>query len=349
MTNIPNPSQINQINKKARRIINVPEPRNVIFHEIKVAQPFSPANRQNFAPTKIEKEFWNKVFRKYFFDSAKTFGKFNQTPTDSFETYLKNYLNNNDFLNFSIQSSSKLIDEMKIARNTTDGFLFFTDFSYENKRYILLLLLKDANGFKFNGGVLVNAPHLDLRNIHFASLVNLTDWKKNSPSNTYLTVVKGGARSKVSDYFIKFTGIKETYDSTETSELFIKALKTYARRKFLSIPERNKFLANAISQIEKFRAGKKEFDLRKFCEALQSDKRRANGLMNFMQTKFNVNSHFTFATTCLKRLKFHSYSKDNLKISFPVAFKQYEVNLDKSELTLKIEDKEFLKLLDGKH
>jgi nucleoid-associated protein len=191
---------------------------------------------------------------------------------------------------------------------------------------------------------LIEAPHLEINKIHFAALIDLDGWQNKT--DNYLSFVRGATRSgEISEYFTDFIGCQVTSSSAVTSSNFTNGLMEFARTTYPhpNLKERLQFIDKIVNLIQVYKQQKKDIELEEFCNTLDSN--QSHDIKNFLQNNYKVDSLFTFDSSAMKQLKYHTYKVRNVSISFPIGFDKYEVDINNKKLIIELEDLEFLKNL----
>ncbi len=146
-----------------------------------------------------------------------------------FSGWLKAYLDGEqDFTAFSRQAMEQLQKLMEESNLSTGGHVLFAHYQQGMTDYLAIALLHHSEGVAVTDALDVTpAKHLDLDQLHLAARINISEWRNNSESRQYLSLIQGRNGRKASDYFRDFIGCQEGIDGPGETRTLLKAFSDY--------------------------------------------------------------------------------------------------------------------------
>ena len=149
-------------------------------------------------------------------DASISYAMFDDSEGKIFPKEFKDYLNRNSdqsFLHFSCEAVKHLRDGVVNIAPAKGGFLVFSDYEIDNRKYVSVYLVRDTIGMLFRkdktkSSYTINpAEHLDLEKLAMGCNIDLNRYQLGD--GRYLTFIKGTKLDDVSAYFINWISIKE--------------------------------------------------------------------------------------------------------------------------------------------
>lgn len=169
--------------------------------------------------------------------------------TGTFEGLLRGYRSNTlDFVTVSKAAVSVLAHLIKNENFAESGYVLFIDYAVGETDWFLCAMIRNETGRTIDARLGVNEiPHLDLKRLHMAARVNVTQWELASSgaatsTRSYLSFIRGRP-GDVSRYFVGFLGCIDIRSATENTERLVRFVTAYTKRK-LDTEEWNKETAD---------------------------------------------------------------------------------------------------------
>jgi nucleoid-associated protein YejK len=159
------------------------------------------------------------------FKRGKTFGTFDPDKDNHpFQGWLEETISDDedrDFLSLTEDVMNRLKLFIKDENFATGGHLLFALYKHENKRWLIVVMLKDKDGFTFTDDLNIeNIQEIDIDKLHQLARIDIDRWLEASESEGYLSFIKKRA-GDVSNYFIDALGCRDLIPSkVATSNIF---------------------------------------------------------------------------------------------------------------------------------
>lgn len=208
---------------------------NIALHQVIREENTEPI--LNLAETLLDEnnatviEFVEKII-KSFTSKHPTYGKFqDDIIAYPFQQQVREFRDNNNFLNFSIEAMSLLKREIQVPQ-AKGGYVIFAHYSEQGKEYLITSMLDKAEHFTVNDDNLdiEKLKTLDIDRLARANRINFEKWGEGD--ETYLAFIKGTRH--VSTYFQKFIGNTDLTSSFINSKNLKNAVQKYMREKEFS-------------------------------------------------------------------------------------------------------------------
>jgi nucleoid-associated protein len=144
-------------------------------------------------------------------DSSTKHAKFESTDSNVFKKgilgYIENGYNENTFLKFASDSMKDLETDLKKQSLAAGGFFVYADYTYQNKRYIIVTLIRKTDGFDtetVNNVIRVKSiKNLNVNKLAMGFRFNLDIYtNKDTDLRHYLAIISNS--KDVSEYFKKW-------------------------------------------------------------------------------------------------------------------------------------------------
>lgn len=171
-------------------------------------------------------EFVQKLVKSYTSKNP-TLGTFEADEDNyPFQSKVKNYLADYDFLKFSHDAMNILKKEMQVP-NATGGYVIFVHYNLRDIDNIITVMLDNSIQFaiKANSLDIEKLKTLDIDRLARANKIDLNKWSNNE--ELYLSFIKG--TREVSQYFQKFIGTTDITSAKKNISLIDNAMKFYFR------------------------------------------------------------------------------------------------------------------------
>ena len=163
-------------------------------------------------------------------NKGKAFGVFQENSI--FAQDLNRLLENeNNFLNFSQQSTKLLAQELGKYNFADSGTLILCQYNFLATDYLFIALLDSRISMLVDENLEIRrTEYLDITQFDIAARINLTDLQVNANSNRYLTFIKGRVGRKISDFFMDFLGAEEGLNPQVQNQCLLQAVSDYCEQ-----------------------------------------------------------------------------------------------------------------------
>ncbi|MCW8092223.1 nucleoid-associated protein YejK [Alteromonas sp. ASW11-130] len=132
------------------------------------------------------------------------------------------------FHQFSLNSTQKLIQALIDTGQVETGFLIFCQYEYLATQYLMITLLNTRSHVEVNQALELTArEHLDLAKMQLAVRLDLTQWQVQPEQQRYISFIKGRMGRKVSDFFMQFIGCEELVDVKLQNKQLVSTVDAY--------------------------------------------------------------------------------------------------------------------------
>jgi nucleoid-associated protein len=189
--------------------------------------------------------FLDEINKVYNSKASKVFGSFvndlekNDSGSDEptgmqslLKSYLESHLNETDsssgnskkknsFVDYSHQAMELLKHFIDQASKATGGYILFVHYTLFGSDFMMLVMLNNVPGISVNKQLEIDpVDYLDISKFHLAARIDLTQWLEEPDSGRYISMIRAKESHKLSEYFRKFIGSNEIFDSKkETADL----------------------------------------------------------------------------------------------------------------------------------
>ena len=207
--------------------------RHSIIHQIDKKPDGSPAvlhiSDTQLVESQATENLLNELNMAYNAKAGKAWGFFHaQSGAHPFSGWLKAFVEGGDFVEFSrtaVEHITKLMEESNLS---VGGHALFAHYQQGMTEYLVIALLQHSESVTVNADLSVTpSKHLDLRNIHLAARINLSEWRNNPQSRQYISYLKGSKGRKATDYFRDFIGCQEGIDGPGETRTLLKAFSDF--------------------------------------------------------------------------------------------------------------------------
>lgn len=260
-----------------------------------------------------EIEFVSNIKQVYYKKSNPNYGIFNADAVSfPFQTMLKNYIQNREFLVFTTQAMNHLLAIIDNIPQATGGYVIFAHYTFQSEEFVITVILNNKKQYNINNDLSIEEIlSLDIDKLDVANSVNITRWANRE--ETYLSFTSG--RKDISNYFKRFIGCTDQTSAIESSKLLKKAILDYLPRLNLDKQAKddlkNRVLCYCYAQIDK----KLDISLGHISSMINADE--PNLFQEFASSEdYRVSSIIKGHKKTLKPLKFYVYHSQNLTIEF---------------------------------
>lgn len=270
--------------------------------------------RENLLPVgERETEFVTNIKQVYYKKSNPNYGIFDPNAvTFPFQTMLRNYIVEQQFLEFTASAMNHLLGVINAVPQATGGYVVFAHYTLQNEEFVMTVMLNNKKQYNINDNLSIEEIFsLDIDKLDVANSVNVTRWDNNE--ETYLSFARG--RKDVSNYFKRFIGCTDQTSAKESSESLKRAFLDYLPQLELDTQEeenlRNQVLNYCYAQTRR----KEDISLHHISSMISADE--PDLFQEFAASEdYRVSSLIKGHNRTLKTLKFYVYRSKKLTIEF---------------------------------
>ena len=135
-----------------------------------------------------------------------------------------------EFVAFSQQAAKILHQQLQHYGILEPGFLVIASYTERGQDFLVVAFLPSKDGVTIAPDLSVDrSSQLDINKVQLAATVNLTEWKEEPESATYISFIKGRVGRKVSDFFLDFLGCAEGLNAKKQSQHLVESLHSYVK------------------------------------------------------------------------------------------------------------------------
>lgn len=253
----------------------------------------------------------NRVYN----NKSKAYGLFNQDSL--FEQSMKELrLGNQDFLNFSQQSTKQLRNELMKYPFAAGGTVVFCLYRYLAVEYLIIAVLNSCASMLVNDELDITETHyLDIDHADIIARIDITEWETDSESKRYLTFLKGRVGRKVSDFFMDYLGASEGLDAKAQNKTLVKAVDDYCQQMQFDKQDKSSARDNVYSYCQTQLQAGEEIELANLSNELPAAD--DNNFIEFIKKNdYDLEDTFPVDRSALRQLKKFSGSGGGLTLSF---------------------------------
>ncbi|MCX8659525.1 nucleoid-associated protein YejK [Gilliamella sp. B2772] len=251
----------------------------------------------------------NRVYN----NKSKAYGLFNSESL--FEQSLKELrLGNQDFLNFSQESTKQLRNELAKYPFAEGGTVIFCHYRYLAVEYLIIAVLNSCLSMLVNEQLNISeTQYLDIDHADIIARIDITEWETAPDSKRYLTFLKGRVGRKVSDFFMDYLGASEGLDAKAQNKTLVKAVDDYCQE--MQFDNKNNARENVYNYCQAQLQAGEEIELKNLANELPTTDE--NNFMEFVKNnEYDLEDTFPVDRSALRQLKKFSGSGGGLTLSF---------------------------------
>lgn len=283
------------------------EIKNIVLHHIEKeinGKPTLKCSDKLITISPIVNEFVDKLIKTYGSKNPSQ-GTFEDDKENyPFQTKVKNYLDDNDFLKFTIDSMNIL--KMTIDINTTTGgYVVFVHYVQNKVDFIITAMMdKSAQYTNTDDLGIEKLMALDVEKLARANRLNFDKW--NNSEGRYLTFIKG--TRQISQYFIKFIGATDISSAKENFKVLKDSIKQFCVSNKISIIKQNEISVNMSSYFDNCYAEKKEVEIESVSSIINPEEPTA--FLGFIEdSEIEISGNISIHN----RSDFYTFTRGNLK------------------------------------
>ncbi|WP_434777985.1 nucleoid-associated protein YejK [Neisseria sp. Ec49-e6-T10] len=253
----------------------------------------------------------NRVYN----NKSKVYGLFNEESLFA-ESIKELQKGNQDFLNFSQESTKQLRNEIAKYPFTEGGTVVFCLYRYLAVEYLLIAVLDSCNSMLVNEQLDISLTrYLDIDHADIIARVDLTEWQINNDSKRYLTFLKGSVGRKVSDLFMDYLGASEGLDKKAQNKSLVLAVDDYCQEIQLDKHEKQASREQVYSYCQQQLQAGEEIQLSQLVKILP-EQNEQNFVSFLNNSEYELDEKFPADRSTLRQLKKFNGSGGGLSIGF---------------------------------
>jgi nucleoid-associated protein len=280
-----------------------------------------------------------QLHQTYVAKPAKGVGGFSDNDETAFKDKLQNGLDDEEnFYQFSVESSQLLVKSLLEHGMTEVGFIIFSHYQYLATDYLLIALLNTKEHVSISADLELNySQHLDLNKMQLAARIDLTQKEINYAEQRFISFIKGRIGRKVSDFFLSFLGCEELVDVKQQNKMLLDDVNNYLVEQGLEVEEKEQ-AREAIGQYYKQKIDAEEnIELTEVVDQLQ-DFAEQNDFRDYVEKRESpLEESFAADPTCLKKLNKFNGQGGGVSISFDRKLLGQKIYYDNASDTLTIQ------------
>lgn len=145
-----------------------------------------------------------------------------------------------EFVEFSQEAAKILHQQLQHYGILEAGFLVIASYTERGQDFLVVAFLPSKDGVTIAADLSVDrSSQLDINKVQLAATINLTEWKEEPDSATYISFIKGRVGRKVSDFFLDFLGCAEGLNAKKQSQHLVESLHNYVKDVDLPVEQAN--------------------------------------------------------------------------------------------------------------
>ncbi|QIQ21301.1 nucleoid-associated protein YejK [Zophobihabitans entericus] len=248
-------------------------------------------------------------------NKSKAYGLFNEESLFA-ESVKEMRLGNQDFLNFSQESTKQLRNELAKYPFADGGTVVFCLYRYLAVEYLMIAVLNSCDSMLVSDTLDISTTHyLDIDHADIIARVDLTEWQTEQDSKRYLTFLRGRVGRKVSDFFMDYLGASEGLNAKAQNKSLVQAVDDYCQEINLDKSEKQACRQQVYSYCNgQIQAGE-EIKLSNLAKELPTDDDK--NFLNFVaNNEYDLDEEFPADRSTLRQLKKFTGSGGGLSIGF---------------------------------
>jgi nucleoid-associated protein len=265
-------------------------------------------------------EFITKLHRTYQSKTNKSFAFFGDETGKSglFREALAAQMSQQlDFVGFSQQAASCLVEELQKHDFAEEGILLISKYSWTASDYLLIALLQNNQSISVNENLeLKESQHIETSKIQLVARIDLTLLARDPQSNRYISFIKGRAGRKVSDFFLDFMGAQEGFDAKEQNQGLMKAVDEFCENQALPVAKKKEVREVAFEYCNEQLKQGDDIELSVLSEQLQDAPKLEGSFYDFVSEDHQLENSFPVDRTVVRKLTKYVGQGGGVSISF---------------------------------
>ena len=271
----------------------------------------------------------NKAFA-YFADESEKSPLFQRALQDELKGEL-------DFVSFSQQAASCLVNELKDHDFAEEGILLITKYTWTTSNYLLVALLQNNQSISVNENLeLQVSQHIETSKIQLVARIDLTLLERDPEANRYISFIKGRVGRKVSDFFLDFMGAKEGFDAKAQNQGLMKAVEEFCDKQEMPTEKKQAVREVTFNYCKDQIKEGEDIDLTSLSKEFESTAELEGSFYDFVNEDYQLEAHFPADKTLIRKLTKYVGSGGGMSISFDQKHLGSSIKYDEASDTLSI-------------
>jgi nucleoid-associated protein len=286
-------------------------------------------------------QFVMDLHRTYQSKSNKAYAYFSEASDKPqlFQKALREELNGElDFVGFSQQAASCLVNELKEHDFAEEGVLLVSKYSWTTSDYLLVALLQNNQSISVNENLeLQVSQYIETSKIQLVARIDLTLLKRDPEANRYISFVKGRVGRKVSDFFLDFMGAKEGFDAKAQNQGLLKAVEEFCDKQALPTEEKQAVREVTFNYCKEQIKEGADINLSSLSEEFKVSSSSEGSFYDFVSEDYQLEENFPADKTLVRKLTKYVGQGGGISISFDQKHLGSTIKYDQASDTLTIQ------------
>ena len=286
-------------------------------------------------------KFLTDLHRTYQSKANKAFASFSESGEKSplFQQALqKEMAGELDFVGFSQQAATCLVDELKKHDFAEQGILLISKYSWTASDYLLVALLQNNESLSVNDNLeLQVSQHIETSKIQLVARIDLTLFARDPQSNRYISFIKGRAGRKVADFFLDFMGAEEGFDAKVQNQVLMKAVDEFCEEQALPVEKKQEVREVAFQYCNEQLKQGDDIDLSSLSEQMQEAPKLEGSFYDFVSEDYQLETTFPADRSVVRKLTKYVGQGGGISISFDQKHLGERIQYDADSDTLTIQ------------
>lgn len=285
-------------------------------------------------------QFLTKLHSTYQSKANKAFAFFSEESkkTQVFQRSLQDELNGDlDFVGFTQQAASRLVEELQKYDIAEDGILLFCKYTWTASDYLLVALLHNNESISVNDDLeLKNSQHIETNKIQLVARIDLTLLDRDAESNRYISFIKGRVGRSVSDFFLDFMGAEEGFDAKVQNQALMKAVDEYCQKEELPAQEKQAVREVTFNYCKEQIKNGEDIELETLSDQFKETPELEGSFYDFVSEDYELETSFPPDKTLVRKLTKYVGQGGGVSISFDQKHLGDRISYDQDTDTLTI-------------
>lgn len=176
---------------------------------------------------------------------------------------------------FSLQLGNLIKENIEDSHLATGGYMLLLHYQDQNKSYLMVVMLKLADGYTINNEDLSfrKTVFFNMKNFHEAARISLDIWQDVNESGNCISFVRrrGKDQDDATRYLRKSLGCIDYAESTSNTKKLVKALEAYMISKEMGEDAKKETKSRAYEYLSRCIKDKSSVDLKVFSSTVSND------------------------------------------------------------------------------
>jgi len=243
-----------------------------------------------------------------------------------------------DFVSFSQQAATCLLEELQKHDFAEQGILLVSKYSWTASDYLLLALLQNNESISVNDNLeLQVSQHIETSKIQLVARIDLTLLARDPQSNRYISFIKGRVGRKVADFFLDFMGAQEGFDAKVQNQVLMKAVEEFCDKEALPVAKKQEVREVAFQYCKDQLKQGDDIDLSILSEQIQESPKLEGSFYDFVSEDYQLETRFPADRSVVRKLTKYVGQGGGISISFDQKHLGERIQYDPASDTLTIQ------------